>query len=74
MGPRPTLMATQPHGLHSQMKRSMANTFSNGTMLGLEEFIDNFSMEFIGALDEFAKKGEPIDLGLWFHFYALDVM
>ena len=71
---RPTLMSTELHSKHLEMKRGLATTFANSTLLGLEEFIDNYSMDFAAILEDHARHNEPLEAAKWFQWYALDVV
>lgn len=60
---------------HRNEKRKIAGAFSLGNILQSEDRIDECGMLLMQQLGEqFASKGDPVDLGCWLQYYAFDVI
>lgn len=67
-----TTFSVRDESVHKTKKRPVANAFSMSTMRELEPMNDACSEILLRKLKE--RAGEEIDLGMWLHWYAFDVI
>ena len=57
------------------MRKAVAHAYSNNSLLAFEPYIDGITATLVEKLNEKANSGDNvIDLAMWLHFYAFDVV
>ncbi|OQD65146.1 hypothetical protein PENPOL_c006G04265 [Penicillium polonicum] len=59
---------------HAADRKKVASLYSMTSLVAYEPFVDNCIEIFKQRLDEFATKGQLIDMGHWLQCYAFDVI
>ncbi|KAJ5961635.1 cytochrome P450 pisatin demethylase [Penicillium viridicatum] len=59
---------------HAEDRKKVASLYSMTSLVAYEPFVDNCIEIFKQRLDEFATKGQLIDMGHWLQCYAFDVI
>lgn len=72
--PEMNLFSTRDPQYHRIEKRKVGAAYSLPNLLESEEAIDSCIKLFMARLDEFASKGQPVDLGAWMQYFAFDVV
>ncbi|KAF3387658.1 Cytochrome P450 monooxygenase mpaDE [Penicillium rolfsii] len=72
--PQMNLFSTRDEQFHRNQKRPVANAYSMTSLLEVEPAVDSCTEVLISRLQDFAAKGQPVDLGTWLHYYAFDVV
>ncbi|KAI9290662.1 cytochrome P450, partial [Neoconidiobolus thromboides FSU 785] len=66
--------STRNKDLHRQRKKIIAPSFSCKVMQSAEYLVKKNVDTFVNKLDIFATKEQTFDLGLYFHYFAFDVI
>ncbi|KAJ5588333.1 cytochrome P450 pisatin demethylase [Penicillium hordei] len=59
---------------HAEDRKKVASLYSMTSLVAYEPFVDDCIEIFKQRLDEFAMKGQMIDMGHWLQCYAFDVI
>lgn len=75
-GQVPTIFSVRDEERHKAIKRPVANAYSLSSLKELEPMNDACSAIFLEKMGEYAdgKEGGVVDLGVWVHWYAWDVI
>ena len=75
-GQVPTIFSVRDEERHKAIKRPVANAYSLSSLKELEPMNDECSAIFLHKLGEYAdgKDHRVLDLGVWLHWYAFDVI
>lgn len=71
-GHLPTVFSVRDENKHKGIKRPIAGAYSMSTMKELEPMNDECSAILLRKME--SKVGQTIDLGVWVHWYAFDVI
>ena len=66
------VFATRDFHFHKDIRGSVAQKYSLASLRQMEPFVDQCSTIFIDSMKDLA--GQPVDLGAWVQWYALDVI
>ena len=69
----PDLFSLQDEKKHSA-RRDVANSYDMSTLLGMEEYIDQYSTVLLQEFAKFARRREVVDIVPWLQYYAFDVV
>ncbi|EXJ60076.1 cytochrome P450 oxidoreductase [Cladophialophora yegresii CBS 114405] len=72
--PEMNLFSTRDPEYHRVEKRKVGAAYSMPNLLQSEAAIDSCVSLFMSRLDEYASRGEPVDLGAWLQYFAFDVV
>jgi len=70
----PDLFSLQDEKKHGARRRNVANAYSLGTLLGMEEYVDQCSTLLLREFEKFAQRKEIVDISGWLQYYAFDVV
>lgn len=75
-GQVPTIFSVRDEERHKAIKRPVANAYSLSSLKELEPMNDDCSSIFLRKMGEYAdgKNGGVVDMGVWVHWYAFDVI
>lgn len=75
-GKVPTIFSVRDEERHKAIKRPVANAYSLSSLKELEPMNDECSAIFLEKMGEYAdgKANGVVDLGVWVHWYAFDVI
>ena len=68
------VFATRDPHFHKEVRGSIAQKYSLATLKQMEPLVDQCSNIFIDSMKGLTSTGQPIDLGEWVQWYALDVI
>jgi hypothetical protein len=72
--PEMNLFSARDPEYHRVEKRKVGAAYSLPNLLQSEKGIDSCVDLFMARLEELASEERPIDLGLWLHYFAFDVV
>lgn len=70
----PTIFSTQDESVHELMKRPIAQVYAMGNLKTYESLVESTGSVFFDKLGKLADNGEVFDLGMWMHWFAIDVI
>lgn len=66
--------STRSEGIHRDLRRLVAHTYSLSTLVEYEPLVDSTSQVFMKQMDRFSETREVCPFGSWLQMYAFDVM
>ncbi|KIY00865.1 uncharacterized protein Z520_03531 [Fonsecaea multimorphosa CBS 102226] len=70
----PGLFESYDEAYHAQIRKPIVNAYSMTTILDFEPAVDSTTSLLISKLDCFVASKKPLDLEVWLHRYAFDVI
>ena len=70
----PDLFSLQDEKKHGARRRNVANAYALGTLLGMEEYVDQCSTLLLRQFAKIAQSKALVDISGWMQYYAFDVV
>ena len=70
----PTIFSTQDESVHEMMKRPIAQVYAMSNLKTYEPLVESTESVFFEKLGRLADEGKVFDLGMWMHWFAIDVI
>lgn len=70
----PTIFSTQDESVHEMMKRPIAQVYAMSNLKTYEPLVESTESVFFDKLGTLADEWKVLDLGMWMHWFAIDVI
>ncbi|KAI9291035.1 cytochrome P450 [Neoconidiobolus thromboides FSU 785] len=69
-----TILSTRSRAFHRQRKKIIAPSFSEKAIESIEHLVKKNVDIFVNKVDALATQNQKLDLGLYFHYFAFDII